>query len=143
LAICRKTVVLSAATCRYNESLDSKKPAAEALRKPATGNEETGGPFNMSMPQTASATVRCRCCRTRVPADQIQQDGTCTGCSAPAPRFEVVRDNDGQPTVRDNERGQVVTHEAPWVDDLADLVAERLNEVPAYRVCLHWTQVPA
>jgi hypothetical protein len=86
---------------------------------------------------SAPATARCRCCRASVPADQIQQDGTCTGCSAPRPRFEAGSFL-GTLTVRDREADAVVVHQATWDEDMAAMVAARLNDQPRYTVVYSW-----
>ena len=57
----------------------------------------------------------------------------------PAPRFEPIVD-DGEPTVRDNQTGKVLCHEALWTEAKADEVARDLTEYPGPAYLLTWEE---
>lgn len=62
---------------------------------------------------------------------------TTVAVAASDPRFESVV-HDGWPTVRDNEAGTLLVHEAPWTPEFAARVARDLVENPGPAYLLTW-----
>ena len=67
---------------------------------------------------------------------------TLTAVGATAVRF-TVETIDGVLTVRDDERDDWVTHEAPWTLDKARFVADALNAVPRRVGLFTWAREDA